>query len=221
MMKAWRVYLLLSLLLAVAFAAKKTKDEEDDEDDDEEDGKVEDEEEEERKEKAKFKKKNIRDYDEADLERLYDQWEEDEEPLPEDELPEWKRKQKGIDMSQLDMSNPEKMMQQTKKGKSLMMFATVAGNPTEKETEKITGLWHSSMFNANMEMQRYVVGSNRVLFMVSDGAKAWDVKDFLVQQDNCEEVTIDGQNYPGKGAQKKADDGKKGDKKKKKKKDEL
>ncbi|XP_046544043.1 LRP chaperone MESD-like, partial [Haliotis rubra] len=148
---------------------------------------------------------------------------EDEEPLPEDELPEWKRKQKGIDMSKLDMSNPEKLMQQTKKGKSLMMFATVAGNPTEKETEKITGLWHSSMFNANMEMQRYVVGSNRVLFMVSDGAKAWDVKDFLVQQDNCEEVTIEGQNYPGKGAPKKADDKKKGDdkktEKKKKKKD--
>jgi hypothetical protein len=26
------------------------------------------------------------------------------------------------------------------------------------------------------------------------------VKDFLVQQDNCEEVTIEGKNYPGKGA---------------------
>ncbi len=50
---------------------------------------------------------------------------------------------------------------------------------------------------------RYVVGSNRVLFMVPDGGKAWDVKDYLVTQENCEEVTIDGQNYPGKGAPKK------------------
>jgi hypothetical protein len=40
----------------------------------------------------------------------------------------------------------------------------------------------------------------RVIFMLTDGSKAWEVKDFLVQQDNCEEVTIEGKNYPGKGA---------------------
>ena len=28
-------------------------------------------------------------FSDADLERLYEQWEEDEEPLPVDELPEW------------------------------------------------------------------------------------------------------------------------------------
>ena len=32
---------------------------------------------------------NISIFSDADLERLYDQWEEDEEPLPVDELPEW------------------------------------------------------------------------------------------------------------------------------------
>jgi len=47
---------------------------------------------------------------------------------------------------------------------------------------------------------RYVVASNRVLLMLKDGSQAWDVKDFLVQQDRCEVVTIEGKDYPGKGS---------------------
>ena len=42
---------------------------------------------------------------------------------------------------------------------------------------------------------RYVVGSNRVLMVVRDGALAWDVKKFLLSQDNCELVTIEGKDY--------------------------
>lgn len=49
---------------------------------------------------------------------------------------------------------------------------------------------------------RYVVGSNRVLFLLKDGAKSWEVKNFLVNQERCELVTIEGKDYPGKGAQK-------------------
>ena len=47
---------------------------------------------------------------------------------------------------------------------------------------------------------RYVVSDNRVIFMLKDGAVAWEVKDFLVQQDRCEEVTIEGKSYPGKAS---------------------
>ncbi|KAI0209939.1 LRP chaperone MESD [Lamellibrachia satsuma] len=151
----------------------------------------------------KWKKKDIRDYSEADLEKLLEQWEEQDEPLEEDELPEWKRTPPQIDLSKLDANKPEEMLRMTKKGKTLMMFATVSGNPTEKETEQITQLWQSSLFNANVELQRYVVGANRVLFMLKDGAKAWEIKDFLVQQDRCELVTIESQDYPGKGGQSK------------------
>jgi len=49
-------------------------------------------------------------------------------------------------------------------------------------------------------IDRYVVGSNRVLLMLKDGSQAWEVKDFLVQQDRCEVVTIEGKDYPGKGS---------------------
>jgi len=48
---------------------------------------------------------------------------------------------------------------------------------------------------------RYVVGSNRALFLLKDGAKAWEVKDFLIKQDRCEVVTIEGKDYPGRGSQ--------------------
>ena len=47
---------------------------------------------------------------------------------------------------------------------------------------------------------RYVVASNRVLLMLKDGSQAWEVKDFLIQQDRCELVTIEGKDYPGKGS---------------------
>ena len=38
--------------------------------------------------------------------------------------------------------------------------------------------------------------------MLKDGAMAWEVKDYLVKQDRCEEVTIEGKSYPGKAASK-------------------
>lgn len=49
---------------------------------------------------------------------------------------------------------------------------------------------------------RFVVGSNRVIFMLRDGGYAWEVKDFLVAQDRCADVTVEGQVYPGKAAKK-------------------
>ncbi|KAL8563907.1 hypothetical protein ACOMHN_049563 [Nucella lapillus] len=151
----------------------------------------------------KWKKKDVRDYTDADVERLYDQWEDtDNDELEPDEQPEWKQEPPQMDMSKMDPSKPEEFLKMSKKGRTLMMFATVAGSPTEAETEKISSLWHSSLFNANIETQRFVVGDNRVLFMCRDGALAWDIRDFLVKQDDCESVEIEGQTYHGKGSTK-------------------
>ncbi|CAL1528141.1 unnamed protein product [Lymnaea stagnalis] len=154
-------------------------------------------------ESEKWKKKDVRDYNDVDLERLYEQWEEaDEDELEEDELPDWKKEPPKIDLSNINPNDPEGVLKMSKKGRTLMMFATVSGKPTEEETEKISLLWHSSLFNAHVETQRYVVGSDRVLFMLKDGSKAWEVRDFLVKQERCEEVSIEGQSYPGAGAEK-------------------
>ncbi|KAM6950416.1 LRP chaperone MESD [Lycodopsis pacificus] len=152
------------------------------------------------KEKPK-KKKDIRDYNDADMARLLEQWEEDDD-IEEGDLPEHKRSPPPIDFAKIDPSKPEELLKMSKKGKTLMVFATVSGDPTEKETEEITGLWQGSLFNANFDIQRFVVGSNRVIFMLRDGSVAWEVKDYLVSQERCMDVTVEGQVFPGKAAKK-------------------
>lgn len=47
---------------------------------------------------------------------------------------------------------------------------------------------------------RFIVGSNRAIFMLRDGGYAWEIKDFLISQERCADVTLEGQVYPGKGA---------------------
>lgn len=106
------------------------------------------------KNKPDWAKKDVRDYSEADLERLLDQWEEDEEPLEDDELPEHLRPSPQLDLSQMDMSNPEAMLQATKKGKTLMTFVSVSGNPTRDECEEITKIWQTSLWNNHIQAER-------------------------------------------------------------------
>uniref|UniRef100_A0A8D2BAI8 LRP chaperone MESD n=1 Tax=Sciurus vulgaris TaxID=55149 RepID=A0A8D2BAI8_SCIVU len=144
------------------------------------------------------KKKDIRDYNDADMARLLEQWEKDDD-IEEGDLPEHKRPSAPVDFSQIDPGKPESILKMTKKGKTLMMFVTVSGSPTEKETEEITSLWQGSLFNANYDVQRFIVGSDRAIFMLRDGSYAWEIKDFLISQDRCADVTLEGQVYPGKG----------------------
>eukprot|EP00063_Salmo_salar_P008313 XP_013983148.1 PREDICTED: LDLR chaperone MESD-like [Salmo salar] len=99
------------------------------------------------------KKKDIRDYNDADMARLLEEWEKDDD-IEEGDLPEHRRSPPPIDFSKVDASKPEELLKMSKKGKTLMVFATVAGEPTEKETEEVTSLWQSSLFNANFDIQR-------------------------------------------------------------------
>nr|XP_040130325.1 LRP chaperone MESD isoform X2 [Ictidomys tridecemlineatus] len=122
-----------------------------------------------------------------------------DDDIEEGDLPEHKRPSAPVDFSQIDPGKPESILKMTKKGKTLMMFVTVSGSPTEKETEEITSLWQGSLFNANYDVQRFIVGSDRAIFMLRDGSYAWEIKDFLVSQDRCADVTLEGQVYPGKG----------------------
>ncbi|XP_061671582.1 LRP chaperone MESD [Syngnathoides biaculeatus] len=152
------------------------------------------------KDKTK-KKKDIRDYNDADMARLLEQWEKDDD-IEEGDLPEHRRAPPPIDFSKIDQSQPEDLLKMSKKGRTLMVFASVSGEPTEKETEEITSLWQGSLFNANYDIQRFVVGSNRAIFMLRDGSLAWEVKDFLLTQERCLDVTVEGQVFPGKAAKK-------------------
>ena len=57
-----------------------------------------------------------------------------------------------------------------------------------------------SIWSLGYSLSRFVVGSNRAIFMLRDGSFAWEIKDFLVAQDRCEDVTVEGQVFPGKAA---------------------
>ncbi|KAL1452849.1 hypothetical protein WDU94_007037 [Cyamophila willieti] len=106
-------------------------------------------------EKPKWAQKDIRFYNDADLERLLDQWEEDEEPLEPDELPEHLRPAPPIDFSQFkDNPDPESLLKLSKKGRTLMVFVSVDGNPTRDEAESITKLWQTSLFNNHIQAER-------------------------------------------------------------------
>lgn len=151
--------------------------------------------------KKDWKKKNIRDYSDADLERLYEQWEEDDEPLPVDELPEWdpRKPQPQVDFNDPNlMQNPEALLQATKKGKTLMVFVKVSGNPSKEEAETITSIWQTGMWNSHIHCDRYPLDDNRYIFMFKDGSVAWEAKDFLIDQEQCLEVTIEQKVYHGK-----------------------
>lgn len=57
--------------------------------------------------------------------------------------------------------------------------------------------------------------------MLRDGSYAWEIKDFLVNQERCEDVTVEGQVYPGKGGRGKEKNKLKPDKSSKKKDPEV
>lgn len=101
------------------------------------------------------------------------------------------------------MSNPENLLKLTKKGKTLMTFVSVLGSPTRDESETITKLWQTSLWNNHIQAERYMVDDNRAIFMFKDGAQAWEAKDFLVDQEQCESVTIENKVYNGKYSGKK------------------
>jgi len=150
------------------------------------------------KEKPEWAKKDIRDFTDADMERLLDQWEEDEEPLEPDELPEHLRPMPKIDFNKIGKDNPEDILQMTKKGRTLMTFVQVAGNPGRDVTEDVTKLWQTSLWNNHIQAERYLVDDNRAIFLFKDGSQAWIAKDYLIEQEQCESVTIESKVYQGK-----------------------
>jgi len=147
-----------------------------------------------------WKKKDPRDYSDADLERLLEQWDEDEEPLPVDELPEWdpRKPQPEIRMEDMQNKDPEDLLRLSKKGKTVMAFVKVSGSPSKAETEEITSIWQTGLWNSHIHMDRFPVDEDRVIFMFKDGASAWEAKDFLIEQERCLEVQIEQRVYHGK-----------------------
>merc|ERR1712080_530417 len=84
----------------------------------------------------------------------------------------------------------------------------------KEETEEITSLWQTGLYNNHIQAERFLIEDDRVMFMFRDGAHAWEAKEFLLEQERCEEVQLEQQTYYGKYGSGKPEDKKKNKKKK-------
>ncbi|KZC15075.1 PREDICTED: LDLR chaperone boca [Dufourea novaeangliae] len=142
-----------------------------------------------------WKDKDIRDMTDADLEHLLDQWEENDEPLEPDELPEHLRPSPKIDISKLDMSNPDNVLKMTKRGKGVMMFVDTNEDLSADAADVIMKIWQTSLQNNHIIAERYPTDPKRSVFLFREGSQAVDAKNFLLQQPELSHVILEGQTY--------------------------
>merc|ERR1711936_787823 len=154
-------------------------------------------------EKPDWAKKDVRDFNDHDLQRLLDQWDEDEEPIPPDELPEGHpdRPIPPVDFSRINMNNEEEVMAASKKGRTIMLFAKINKFKDRQETEEVSSIWHTGLYNAHIHGERFLVEDPRVMFSFKDGSYAWEAKDFLIEQERVEDVQLEGKTFKGKFAE--------------------
>ncbi|XP_045108164.1 LDLR chaperone boca-like [Portunus trituberculatus] len=122
---------------------------------------------------------------------------EDEEPLPEDELPEHLRPQPQLHFDPSNIGDPEQLLKMSKKGRTLMMFVQVKDELSPSEAEEVTKLWQSSLYNSHIQAERYMVDDRRAIFMFKDGSQAWEAKDFLLEQKDLRECSVENKVYHG------------------------
>ncbi|XP_012284000.1 LDLR chaperone boca [Orussus abietinus] len=147
-------------------------------------------------------KRDITDMNDADLERILDEWEKHEEPLEPDELPEHLRPSPQIDLSKVDMTKPDEILRMTKKGKSLMMFIDVNPDISEENANVLMRIWQGSLQNNHIIAERYPIDLKRAVFLFPEGSQAIDAKNYLLEQPEISHITLEGQTFYGKHAKK-------------------
>lgn len=80
--------------------------------------------------------------------------EDDDDGDADDDTPEHLRPAPQIDLSSMDTNNPENLLKVSKKGRTVMAFVSVSGNPSRQEAEEITKVWQTSLWNANIQAEK-------------------------------------------------------------------
>merc|ERR1711992_524274 len=75
------------------------------------------------------------------------------------------------------------------------------GFVSREETEEVSSLWQTGLFNAHIQGERFQIEDNRVMFSFKDGSYAWEAKDFLLEQERVEDVQLEGKTFKGKFAE--------------------
>lgn len=61
-----------------------------------------------------------------------------------------------VNCIQIDASDPENLLKVSKKGKTIMTFVQVSGQPTRNEAEDLTKLWQSALWNNHIQAERCI-----------------------------------------------------------------
>merc|ERR1712107_270376 len=148
------------------------------------------------------RQKDVKDMSDADLHKLLEEWDKDEEPIPPDELPDGHpdKPRPPLDISKIkNPSDPDEIMKISKKGQTVMLFVKVSDfNVDRDEVAEISSLWQTGLMNNHVTSERFQIEDDRVMFLFHDGADAWEAKDFFVEQERCEEVQLEQKTYHGK-----------------------
>ena len=168
------------------------------------------------------RQKDVRDYSDADMHKLLEEWDKDEEPIPPDELPDGHpdKPRPPLDITKIkNINDPDEIMKISKKGQTVMLFVKVSDfNGDRDEVGELTSLWQTGLMNNHVTSERFQIEDDRVMFLFHDGADAWEAKDFFIEQERCEEVQLEQKTYHGKYANSQEPKEEKKEKKEKKKK---
>lgn len=160
---------------------------------------------------------------EHDIHNLAESWDnEDIEDglVDEEDLPEHRREKRQPDMDVI-MKDPKRLDQPTeedvkfqKKHRTLMMFVDVVEKDfwlakeeprtrpwsTRQFAEDISSRWEGQLHNAGeIGIMRFQPDDDQILFKLNDGSRAYAIKNFLAEQEECINVNIEKTSYKGKG----------------------
>ena len=127
----------------------------------------------------------------ADIQKISEQWEEDEEDEEAMELP----TVSGAEPSpELEDDDP---LKSSSSDRPVMIRVTLSGPPqSRRDTEDITKRWQVGLLNANIVTERYIVNEKDVIYMSERGKNAVEIKNFLVKQPECLSVRLGNDEYP-------------------------
>ena len=78
-----------------------------------------------------------------------------------------------------------------------MILRCLKCQPRE-ETQALSRLWQMGLYNNHIDISGFLVDDDRIMFSALDGATAFDVKDYLIEQERVDFVEIDQEIFPGK-----------------------
>jgi len=171
----------------------------------------------------KKRNKRIEGISEKEFHDLHEQWDDEdiEDGLVDDmDLPEHKREKRQLPMDVI-MKDPQRLDKPTQedvmwksKHRTLMIFVDIVEKDfwlakeeprqrpwsSRKFAEDVSAKWEGMLHNAHeLGIMRFQPDDDQILFKLDDGARAYAIKDFLIEQEECIHVSIEKTSFYGKG----------------------